>query len=621
MRFGAYHFANPSGSTDAAAVASAVAQADYFLSVAQPLPGELLPALDVENAGDLSVARLTLWVQAWLDQVVARTGVRPLVYVSPSFWKTRLGDSPVVAVSGHRLWIAHWTKDALPILPGASWGGLGWSFWQWSNCQKIAGIVGCVDGDRFNGSSLASVVVPTAPAGPPARDRCPHHRRRPADRQAARAPRRRLGRRQTGLVQLPVAALRRHRARLHPDHSRDLGDLHADCSRRRPPLLVRVSAVGTGTASASSAPTLAVANSGTPGGTAPTARTLPSIEGSTQVGQTLTARPGTWTGSPTSFSYQWRSCATGGTACTAIDGAGGVTYTITPGDVGAALSLIVTAVGKGGAGSATSAPTAVIAPAPVPIPAVGTAIALAGQAGAVTTATNVAVATWQPGALPDQAAVGLADTPSHLALPRTAIRLSVGAPAPLPWPIDVTYTAAPADAVPGILPVRGVWQPLAQLPTPTLPAAQQGGTYRDAAGALHVLTRTAGRIALFAPGKWGDPRYATTSKPRLALVTAAAVKVAANRSATVLRQDHARHPGAPIRQPGRRRTARHSFSRRKAPGSAGGCKASRRRRSRHSSSGRGRCQSGCRSPPPRCAELHRSSSGSWQSTRTDDGRP
>ena len=125
MRFGAYHMGRPSGSTDAAVVASAIAQADFFLSVATPLKGELLPVLDVEYDGGLSVARLSLWVQTWLGQVVARTGLKPIVYVSPSFWKTRLGDSPVVAAAGHRLWIAHWTKAALPILPGASWGGLG----------------------------------------------------------------------------------------------------------------------------------------------------------------------------------------------------------------------------------------------------------------------------------------------------------------------------------------------------------------------------------------------------------------------------------------------------------------------------------------------------------------
>jgi GH25 family lysozyme M1 (1,4-beta-N-acetylmuramidase) len=533
MRFGAYHFARPTGSSDAAAVASAIAQADHFLSVAEPLPGGLLPVLDVENAGGLSVARLSLWVQTWLGEVVAQTGVKPMVYVSPSFWKTKLGDSPVVAVSGHRLWIAHWTKDALPILPGAGWGGLGWSFWQWSSCQKVAGIVGCVDADRFNGSSLASVTVPAYGAGPPTRIDVPTIVGGPqAGKLLAATPGAWGGGKPvsfgyqwqrcdaSGRSCAPIAAAT---AEGYTPNAADVG--HS--------LLVLVSAATpAGTATASSVPTLAVASSGAAAGTAPKPRSLPSIEGSMQVGQTLTALAGTWTGSPTSFSYQWRRCAADGTACTAIDGAGGGTYTITPGDVDATLSLTVTAVAKGGAASATSAPTAVVTAAPVPPPAVGTALAQAGQAGAVTTITNVAVATWQPGALPDQAAVGLADTASRLPLPGTAIRLSFGAPAPLPWPIDVQYAAAPADTVPGILPLRGVWQPLAELPSPTLPAAQQAGAYRDPAGTLHVLTRTAGRIALFAAGKWGDPRYATTHKPRVAPVTAATVKPAADRSAT-----------------------------------------------------------------------------------------
>ena len=55
MRFGAYHMGRPSGSSDSAVVASAIAQADYFLSVATPLKGELLPVLDVEYDGGLSV--------------------------------------------------------------------------------------------------------------------------------------------------------------------------------------------------------------------------------------------------------------------------------------------------------------------------------------------------------------------------------------------------------------------------------------------------------------------------------------------------------------------------------------------------------------------------------------
>jgi len=519
MRFGAYHMGRPSGSSDSAVVASAIAQADYFLSVATPLRGELLPVLDVEYDGGLSVARLSLWVQTWLEHVDARTGLKPLVYVSPSFWKTKLGDSPVVAAAGYRLWIAHWTKAALPILPGASWGGLGWSFWQWSNCQKVVGISGCVDGDRFNGSSLTSVIVPAYRVGPPTVEGTPSIVGSPqAGKLLAAVPGTWGGGKPVSFAYewqrcdaagRTCAVIPAATARTYTPTAADVG--HA--------VLVRVGATTpSGTASSSSAATLAVASSGTPGGAAPQPRKLPSIQGSSQVGQVLTAQVGTWTGSPTSYSYQWRRCAPGGTACTPITGAGGATYTTTPGDIGSVISLTVTAIGKGGAGSATAPPSAVITPAPVPAPAIGTTIAQTGQAGAVTTGSGVATATWQPGALPNQAPVGLVDTTSHLSLRGTSVRLSFGATAPLPWPIDVQYPAAPTDAVPGILPLQGVWQPLAELPTPILPAGQQAGTYRDEAGTLHLLTRTAGRIALFASDKWGDPRYATALRPRVALV-------------------------------------------------------------------------------------------------------
>ena len=534
MRFGAYHMGRPSGSSDSAVVASAIAQADYFLSVATPLKGELLPVLDVEYDGGLSVARLSLWVQTWLGQVAARTGLKPIVYVSPSFWKTKLGDSPVVAAAGHRLWIAHWTKAALPILPGASWGGLGWSFWQWSNCQKIAGITGCVDGDRFNGSSLTSVIVPAYPAGTPTLATAPTIVGGPqAGKLLAAVPGTWGGGKPVSFgyqwqrcdaAGRGCAAIATAVGRTYTPTAADVG--HA--------LLVRVSAVTpAGTASASSIATLAVAASGATGGAAPKAQKLPTVQGSNQVGQVLTAQVGTWTGSPTSYSYQWRRCAIGATACVAIAGAGGDMYTTSPGDIGSVISLTVTAIGKGGAGSATAAPTAVIVAAPVPAPAIENTIAQDGQAGAVTTVTGVATATWQPGTLPNQAAVGLVDATSHLSLKGTSVRLSFGAVAPLPWPIDVQYPAAPADAVPGILPLQGVWQPLAELPTPILPPAQQAGTYRDATGTLHLLTRTAGRIALFAAGKWGDPRYATALKPRVALVNHVVVEKGADGSRVV----------------------------------------------------------------------------------------
>ena len=535
MRFGAYHMGRPAGSSDAAVVASATAQADYFLSVATPLRGELLPVLDVEYDGGLSVARLSLWVQTWLGQVVARTGLKPIVYVSPNFWKTKLGDSPVVAAAGHKLWIAHWTAAALPILPGASWGGLGWSFWQWSNCQKIPGITGCVDGDRFNGSSLSSVIVPAYPAGSPTSTTAPaivggpqagkllaalpgtwdggkpvafsyQWQRCDAAGHACAAVTAATAPSYTPIARRRRACARRPRQRRHPSGKR-VGGLRADPRRRE---------------------------LGGAGGTAPKPKTLPVIQGANVVGQTLAAQVGTWTGSPTSYSYQWRRCTPPGTtACAAIPGAGGDTYTTTPGDIGSLISLTVTAIGKGGAGSGTSAPTAIIVAAPVPTPALGTTIALPGQAGAVTTVSSVAIATWQPGALPNQAAVGLVDTTSHLSLKGTSVRLSFGATAPLPWPIDVQYPNAPAERCPASSRSRASGSRSPSFRPRRCPTAQVAGTYRDPAGTLHLLTRTAGRIALFAAGKWGDPRYATALKPRVALVNHVGVEKTADGGLTV----------------------------------------------------------------------------------------
>ena len=56
VRFGAFHFARPTGASDAAAAANAIAQADYFVGFAQPKRGDLLPVLDLEKNGGLAVA-------------------------------------------------------------------------------------------------------------------------------------------------------------------------------------------------------------------------------------------------------------------------------------------------------------------------------------------------------------------------------------------------------------------------------------------------------------------------------------------------------------------------------------------------------------------------------------
>ena len=166
--FGAYHFARPTGSSLAGATASAITQANHFLAVAGPQPGELPPVLDLETTGRLGRLRLLAWTLAWLGQIYARTGVQPFVYSSPNFWKANLGNSTAAAAAGTELWIAHWTGAINPLVPAQNWDGSGWTFWQWTNCASIPGSKKrCNDADRMNGARLAAVDIEPYPAGIP----------------------------------------------------------------------------------------------------------------------------------------------------------------------------------------------------------------------------------------------------------------------------------------------------------------------------------------------------------------------------------------------------------------------------------------------------------------------
>src|SRR5438034_530983 len=74
---------------------------------------------------------------------------------------------------------------------------------------------------------------------------------------------------------------------------------------------------------------------------APRNTSPPTVEGTPQVGQVLTAAPGTWSGSPV-YSDRWERCDSGGGACVDIGGAT-TTYALTSADVGATIRVAVTA--------------------------------------------------------------------------------------------------------------------------------------------------------------------------------------------------------------------------------------------------------------------------------------
>jgi hypothetical protein len=125
---------------------------------------------------------------------------------------------------------------------------------------------------------------------------------------------------------------------------------------------VRVTATNAdGSSSAQSAQTAAVAAATS--SAAPKNTSLPTISGMPKVGQTLTAAPGSCSGNPTSFAYQWQRCDADVAACSNLLGATSTTYAVPLADLGYRLRVVVTAKNAKGSTSATSAITTIVAPA------------------------------------------------------------------------------------------------------------------------------------------------------------------------------------------------------------------------------------------------------------------
>jgi hypothetical protein len=83
----------------------------------------------------------------------------------------------------------------------------------------------------------------------------------------------------------------------------------------------------------------------------PVNTTVPSVTGTVEVGHILVVNQGTWTNSPTSYTYQWQSAGTN------VGGATEITYTPVSGDIGNLITVQETASNSAGAGAAGASAT------------------------------------------------------------------------------------------------------------------------------------------------------------------------------------------------------------------------------------------------------------------------
>jgi hypothetical protein len=135
-----------------------------------------------------------------------------------------------------------------------------------------------------------------------------------------------------------------------------------------------------------------------------------------------------------------------------------------------------------------------------------------------------ATVTWQPGAVPTGTSVSLDPGETAPAIAGTGVALTFSpGQSTLPWPVDIAYASAPADQVVAFSRDGKIWSAITPVTTPSLQGTVQQGTY-SVGGVLHVLTRQAGRVALFRPGRWGDPQRISPKAPVIRPMTPVTVK-------------------------------------------------------------------------------------------------
>jgi hypothetical protein len=115
----------------------------------------------------------------------------------------------------------------------------------------------------------------------------------------------------------------------------------------------------------------------------------PTITGTAEQGQALTVTHGDWSDDPTAYSERWVLCSASGSACSAIAGATGASYTLTASDVGSSVRVQEIASNASGASSpALSTQTAsVISDAP----AIAGFTPISGITGSSVTITGTAL--------------------------------------------------------------------------------------------------------------------------------------------------------------------------------------------------------------------------------------
>lgn len=149
-RVGAYHFARPDNNTPEQ-------EFENFFRVYTPMPGDLVPAIDLEAS---KAAKKPKVIRDWFCELAARfedeVGQPPVIYTAKWFVDGWLGGDPG-ELTKCPLWVASypktedrkqwvdWPEDSHVCGPKSLLGWDEWAVWQWTGKGAVSGYTGAID--------------------------------------------------------------------------------------------------------------------------------------------------------------------------------------------------------------------------------------------------------------------------------------------------------------------------------------------------------------------------------------------------------------------------------------------------------------------------------------------
>ena len=139
-------------------------QADLLLEQLGDLgPGELPPAVDVEELDGQDAVAVRACVHAWVERTSMLLGRQPVIYTGPAFWQANLRGQSESELAACPLWIADYRQRPAPEVP-RPWGTA--AIWQHSGSGSVPGVHGPCDLNRWQGDEASLAAWASAVCSP-----------------------------------------------------------------------------------------------------------------------------------------------------------------------------------------------------------------------------------------------------------------------------------------------------------------------------------------------------------------------------------------------------------------------------------------------------------------------